>query len=398
MSVQVIKRKRGKGRAHRVRFTDHAGRMQSEDYEVKQDAATRDAEVKQAKQRREPIPKRGRGDAGETFRTFAYQSWWPQHVEAQKMVAKTEERYRTFLDKHLLPRIGDDPLVYIDVPRVLEVKAGLARDGVPSYTSARTLKLLRQILSFAQLSGRLTINPADVLRAKGMLPPQGRQTDIRPLLPAEVEMIRAAMLARQTPHKLRDATLVSVLAYAGLRPGEALGLTWGSIGEDQLRIVQRVSGGKLMAATKTGERRSVPKLIAPLIADLGAWRKASKDTSAKALVFPGDDGKQPWTVTAYGNYRNRAWKECAPEGTLIYGLRHGYALSLAREGVQVSDAAKRMGHKPTTHLQHYEHFLDDLREQEREPMQAVVEKCRKSAALSATRRDTPPVAQLAEAA
>ncbi|MFI4977737.1 MAG: tyrosine-type recombinase/integrase [Solirubrobacterales bacterium] len=376
MSVQVEHREKGKGRSFRLRYTDHAGKMRSETFEIKQDAQARDAEIRQAKQRREPIPKRGRGDAGETFRTFAYESWWPQHVEAQKMVAKTEERYRTFLDKHLLPRIGDDPIVYIDVPRVLEVKAGLAKDGVPNYTSARTLKLLRQILAFAQISGRLSINPADVLRAKGMLPPQGRQTDIRPLLPAEVETIRAAMLARQTPHALRDATLVSVLAYAGLRPGEALGLAWGSAGEDQLRIAQRVSGGKLLTATKTGERRTVPKLIAPVMDDLAAWHEASEHTSAKALVFPGDDGKQPWSVTTYGNFRNRAWKECAPEGTLIYGLRHGYALSLAREGVQVSDAAKRMGHKPTTHLQHYEHFLDDLREQERETMEAAVLKAR----------------------
>jgi integrase len=378
MSVQVVKRKAGKGRSFRVRYADHAGKMQSEDYDVKQDAQTRDAQVKQAKQRREPIPKRGRGDTGESFRTFANQSWWPQHVEAQKMVTKTRERYRTFLDKHLLPRIGDDPLVYIDVPRVLEVKAGLAKDGVPDYTSARTLKLLRQVLHFAVLSGRLTSNPADVLRAKGMLPPQGRKKDIRPLLPAEVETIRAAMLARQTEHAVRDATLVSVLAYAGLRPGEALRLTWEDVRADSLRI----------ASGKTGKPRTVPKLIKPLMADLTAWRKASGKVSAKALVFPGEDGK-PWSVTAYGNWRNRAWKDCAPAVNVVYDLRHGYSLSLAREGVQVSDAAKRMGHKPATHLQHYEHFLDDLREQKREPMEAAVEKCRKSAALDAIRRDTP---------
>jgi integrase len=380
MSVQVVKRKTGKGRTYRVRYTDHAGRMQSEDYEVKQDASSRDTDIKTAKQRREPIPKRGRGDAGESFRTFAYGSWWPQHVEAQGMVVKTQERYKTFLDKHLLPRIGDDPLVYIDVPRVLEVRAGLAKDGVPNYTAARTLKLLRQVLHFAVLSGVLTQNPADVLRAKGMLPAQGRQRDIRPLLPVEVEAIRRAMLKRQTDHALRDATLVSVLGYAGLRPGEALRLTWENVGIDQLRIL----------TTKTGKPRTVPKLIAPLMADLAAWREASED-SPSALVFPGDDGK-PWTVTAYGNWRNRAWKECAPEANVIYDLRHGYSLSLAREGVQVSDAAKRMGHRPTTHLQHYEHFLDDLREQKREPMQAAVEKCRKSAALAAIPRDTPNVA------
>jgi integrase len=389
MSVATVKRELGKGRAFRVRYRDHAGRAQSETYELKADADKRDAEVRQAKQRREPIPKRGRGDAGETFETFAHDTWWPNHVEAQKMVTKTQERYATFLDRHLIPRIGDDPLVYIDVPRILEIKAQLARDGVPDYTSARALKLLRQVLHFAVLSGRLTSNPADVLRAKGMLPPQGRKNDIRPLLPAEVEAIRRAMLARQTPHALRDATLVSVLAHAGLRPSEALHLTWENVRVEQLRIV----------TSKTGKPRTVPKLIKPLMADLGEWREASEDASAKALVFPDDDGR-PWSVTAYGNWRNRAWKACAPEANVIYDLRHGYSLSLAREGVQVSDAAKRMGHKPATHLQHYEHFFDELREQPRESMETAVLKARTESGhfRGTLGRDTEGNAAVAQAA
>jgi integrase len=273
---------------------------------------------------------------------------------------------RTFLDKHLLDRIGDEPLIYIDVPRVLEVRAQLIKDRVPDYTAARSLKLLRQVLHFAVLSGRLSANPADILRAKGMLPAQGRKREIRPLLPAEVEAIRRAMLARQTDHALRDATLVSVLGYAGLRPSEALRLTWEDVREDSLRV----------AAGKTGKPRTVPKLIAPLMADLAEWRASPNGSK---LVFPGDDGRA-WTDTAYGNWRNRAWKECAPAANVIYDLRHGYSLMLAREGVQVSDAAKRMGHKPATHLAHYEHFLDDLREQHAEPLEAVVKKCRISAA------------------
>jgi integrase len=381
MSVQPVTRKTGKGRSFRVRYTDHAGKMQSEDYSAKSDALARDATVKQAKQRREPIPKRGRGDAGETLRTFTYGTWWPQHVEAQKMVPKTEERYKTFLDKHLLPRIGDEPLVFIDVPRVLDVRAALIKDGVPDYTTARTLKLLRQILHFAVLTGVLQSNPADVLRGKGMLPSQKRKREIRPLLPAEVEAIRAAMLARQTEHAQRDAALVAVIGYAGLRPSEALALVWENVGKDSLRIV----------TSKTGEARTVPKLIKPLMADLAAWRAASANTAARALVFPGEDGKR-WTTTAYGNWRNRAWKECAPAENVVYDLRHGYSLSHAREGIEVGDVAKRMGHKPTTHLQHYEHWLDDLRGKKREPMEAAVEKCRKSAALDATRTDTAAVA------
>jgi hypothetical protein len=47
MSVQTIKRKTGKGRAYRVRYTNHAGEMQSEDYELLKDAAARDEDIRQ---------------------------------------------------------------------------------------------------------------------------------------------------------------------------------------------------------------------------------------------------------------------------------------------------------------------------------------------------------------
>jgi hypothetical protein len=52
---------------------------------------------------------------------------------------------------------------------------------------------------------------------------------------------------------------------------------------------------------------------------------------------------------------------------------------LAIEGVQDADAAKRMGHKVTTHLQHYSHFLDDLRGKPRKTVLAQVRAARKAA-------------------
>ena len=50
-----------------------------------------------------------------------------------------------------------------------------------------------------------------------------------PLPPATVERIRA-QLSR------RDGTLVSVLAYAGLRPDEATSARWGDLGDRTLHV------------------------------------------------------------------------------------------------------------------------------------------------------------------
>jgi integrase len=50
--------------------------------------------------------------------------------------------------------------------------------------------------------------------------------------------MRAYLLANGSEHPQRDATFVALLAYAGLRPGEALALRWGDIRERTL-LVQR---------------------------------------------------------------------------------------------------------------------------------------------------------------
>jgi integrase len=59
----------------------------------------------------------------------------------------------------------------------------------------------------------------------------------------------------------RDATIMSVLAYAGLRPSEALALTWGHAQERTL----------VANTTKMGQRRSV-RLLDALAGDLAKWK------------------------------------------------------------------------------------------------------------------------------
>jgi integrase len=103
-------------------------------------------------------------------------------------------------------------------------------------------------------------------------------------------------------------------------------------------------------------------------------------------------GRELLSTTAQGNWRNRAWRECAPAANVPYDLRHGYSLSLALEGVPDREAARRMGHSPATHVYHYADMLDGLSDRKREPMAAAVKKCRKSAASAAIRRNTPAVA------
>ncbi len=113
------------------------------------------------------------------------------------------------------------------------------------------LSLLQSVLSRAVILGKVPANPVAAIRK----PAQRRGRAVKPLAPAMVERPRRAI-----PDE-RDATLVSVLAYAGLRPGEALALTWGHVGERTILVERSLALGELKD-TKTRSTRSV-RLLAP---------------------------------------------------------------------------------------------------------------------------------------
>jgi hypothetical protein len=83
----------------------------------------------------------------------------------------------------------------------------------------------------------------------------GRTRAVVPLAPETVEAIRDWLLRRGL---VRDATLVSVLAYAGVRPGEALALAWSHVRERTLLVEDAASLGAI-EGTKTGRCRSSPR-------------------------------------------------------------------------------------------------------------------------------------------
>lgn len=185
-----------------------------------------------------------------------------------------------------------------------------------------------------------------------------RRDEVRPLPPTTVEGIRAALGPR-------DAALVSVLAYAGLPPGEALGLRWGDIREHTILVQRAISLGE-EADTKTRQHRTVRLLaLAPLAADLRSWRMASGRPNDDELVFPGKEGR-PWTLAAYQSWRRRAFHRAVGAAGLAharpYDLRHSFASLLIHEGRSVIYVARQLGHDAWLTLTRYGHVIDELEE------------------------------------
>ena len=182
---------------------------------------------------------------------------------------------------------------------------------------------------------------------------------------------------------MRDAALLSVLAYAGLRPGEALGLRWGDIRERTILIQRSVSLGE-EADTKTRQHRTV-RLVEPLAADLCEWRLAAGRPDDSELVFPGK-GREPWTQAAYQSWRRRAFRRASLAAGLAharpYDLRHSFASLLLHQGRSVIYVARQLGHDARLTLNRYGHVIDELEDGPRLEAEAAVANARLAARTS----------------
>ena len=282
----------------------------------------------------------------------------------------------------------------------------LARGGGPVAVHDAGV-LLGGMLQRALESGHIQANPARVVR-KAQLP---RKKEVRPLAPITVERMRSFASPR-------DAALLSILAYAGLRPGEALALRWHDVRDNTILIERALALGE-EEDTKTDAHRTV-RLLSPLAADLKEWRLRSGRPADDSLMFPSRACK-PWTLSAYQSWRRRAFKralsrakadpdtkpldlECpgckaatgepckTPTGRVLkkphvarerpkvdgrpYDMRHSFASLLLHEGRSVIYVARQLGHDARLTLGTYGHVMDELEDQPRVEAETAINDAR----------------------
>jgi integrase len=296
----------------------------------------------------------------ETLADFA-QEWWKLYA-APNLAARTLRSYAGLWDRHVLPRLGSMRLSAI-TPEVIErFRAELEADGVGQPTIYRALALLQGILRRAVEWRRIGHNPVKAVQK----PKVRRQREVRPLSPRMVEQLRTAAGCRRR-HGARDAVLIGLLAYAGLRPQEALALRWGDVRE-RTRLVEKAADGQGgVKPTKTGQSRTV-RLLAPLARDLAEWQELLDEPEDEALLCPTGSGGV-WNDPAWQTWHRDAWvpacRAIGLEKARPYDLRHSFVSLLIHEGRSVVEVARQAGHSPTMTLDVYAHVFDEFDVSER---------------------------------
>lgn len=349
--MSIRKEARKKGHVYVVRVYDPTRKSgyREKTFTLRSDAVAWESQFNLAKRR----GSLSELDAGkETFGNFV-NTWKAQYAEPH-LAASTRNAYYRYLDNDILCRWERVPLRAVSTADISAWINGLDRSPE---TRRKLLAVLQGIFSRAEEWGHVAANPVRAVRRQRA----GRVHRVE---------CTSSELVEELCGKLnkRGQLLVRLLAYGGLRPGEALALTWGDVSDTALSITKAVALGQVKE-TKTGHTRLV-RLDSRLRTHLRDARRSvggDEDVDSGRRVLPGPGG-EPWSTAAYRNWRRRVFRpkaEALGISTRPYDLRHTFASRLFADGEHPKYVADQMGHSLQVLLTTYIHVMDSEAEQKK---------------------------------
>ena len=302
----------------RVRWTDPAsGRRPVEEFDTIEEALDFIAYLRLAK-RRGVLEDLTRGET--TLAEFFENEYWPKDAQ-RNLQRNTRKTYLPVWYAHLKPRLGHLQLRQLNPPTIQLLREHMEEDGVGAPTIRRSMAILQAVCRYAMAKGQMTTNPVKEVRK----PPVKRSLAIVAISPTQIESLRRLLLdgyvelrvgkdgkARRVEHRpdIRSATLVSLIAYEGLRPEEALALEDRHVGKGTLLIEQKDVDGEIVTGQKTGRPPRSPDLWPPVRTDLAEYQLATRRPTTRdgrQLLIPRADG-DPWREHDYRNWRRRVFQ------------------------------------------------------------------------------------------
>jgi integrase len=323
-----------------VRYYDHANARRSRQFTRKRDAEAFALEVERAKQ----AGHLDTLDAGrETVRDYGAKFFAARKPDLAPATAKT---LASIWNAHVHDSdLAAMPLRAVRPSDVQAFKTERMAAGVGDGSIRKALGLLSQLFDSAALDRAVTFNPcAPVKRPTG-----ARKGDVQVIAPEAVERLRGHLNAR-------EATYVSAMAYAGLRPEELGALDRRHVGDRSIRVEFACNpDGSLRELKGSGARRSVP-LCGALAADLDALDFTGR-------LFQGDKGAN-WSKSAWANFRRRRFQPAAAAEKLLitrpYELRHSIASLWLRTGHDPVTVAGWLGHSVIVLQREYAHVVSEI--------------------------------------
>lgn len=287
---------------------------------------------------------------------------------AGRLEATTKARYRTLIDRLIVPHVGEQTLARMRPAHVADWMATLRQRGghkgksLSAKTCRHAFVLLNTAWRWAIRMQLASTNPLAAVSAPSVPRSKARA------LPAD-EIGRILAVAAET----RLGPLVCFAFATGMRRGEMCALGWGDVDLERgvvlvSRSLTETRDGAVMKTTKTGRARTVPLSRLAIESLRRAKAAQAADRLAAGPGFVGDTAGpiftdelgrrlEPLHVTkAYA----RIARAAGASSLRLHDARHTAATHLLIAGVDVRSVSGILGHaSATTTLSTYAHLIAD---------------------------------------
>lgn len=299
-----------------------------------------------------------RPESATETRALTVSAWFTKWIEAYRAdnpESRTPGTYETLVNRYVLPVIGSKALEGLEPDDVRLVIASDPLQALTGTTRLHVYRVLSQGLKAAVWADKLTRNPCDRVKA-----PKADRFEPYSLTLADGQ--RLLELSKAT----EIGPLITVLAYTGLRLGEALGLRWRDVDLDGATLhvnqTRKINAPVQYGEPKTASSKAPVPLVSVVVETLADHREAQRTHYEALHIAPEHD-----LVFTDGIGRGLAhdgvtwrWKALREDAEVpkarLHDLRHFTGTLLINLGVDVKTVQTILRHSnPMTTLNLYAH-------------------------------------------
>ena len=245
-----------------------------------------------------------------------------------KLRYSTVRMYRNAYNNHIMPLLGAKELRAV---RPVHIRAVMSAAAEKSESLQHKILLtMRQLFQTARQNNLIVKDPTEGIK----ITPHARPARKEYLSPAEAETLMQAV------SEPRARAFCALCLYCGLRREEALGLQWTDIGPGRLVVSRAMTFGSNRQLPVQDLKNKASCRILPVPDRL---QKILAETPRLAAYVVPAAGGADMTVTAF----RRLWdqvEKAVDFKVRPHMLRHTYATTLYRAGVDLRTAQQLLGH------------------------------------------------------
>ncbi len=270
--------------------------------------------------------------------------------------------YQMFLDRYILPVIGDTLLVDVTPAIIQKLILDFQRTGKSHASAVKLYNILNGIFSMAFMDDSIPISPMLKVKRPSPRKDEAAKDESEKALTAK-EL--AAVLSSVAQEPLKWQAYINLAADSGARRGELCGLQWRDIEWTSGTITIRrnlqytAQKGVYIASPKNGKTRRVD-IGQDTIVLLRRLRDEQAVSCISQWVFTQDGIADPMHPQTPTWYFKKFGERNGIEGFHPHKLRHSSASIAITNGADIVSVSERLGHSDTAvTLRMYAHANED---------------------------------------